>query len=329
MTDKNNDILLDVRDLRTYFYTQDGVVKAVDGVNFHVNQGEVVGLVGESGCGKSVTSFSILRLVGYPGKIVSGEIMFEGRDILKMKDEEVTALRGDRISMIFQQPTSCLNPVFDAGFQLGEVGEIHQAMTRKAGRERAIELLRMVGIPDPERRINSYPHELSGGMAQRVMIAMALACMPDLLIADEPTTASGCDHPGANPGLDAQPAPEYEHLHHPDHPRPGRGSRDGQRVATMYAGQIVEEAETRTLFKQPKHPYTVGLIGSIPVLGVVKDELDVIPGNVPNLVNLPVGCRFAPRCRARVEHHLDICFQEDPQLLPVAPNHTVRCWLYQ
>jgi peptide/nickel transport system ATP-binding protein len=188
VTDQN-DILLDVRDLRTYFYTQDGVVKAVDGVNFHVNQGEVVGLVGESGCGKSVTSFSILRLVGYPGKIVSGEIMFEGHDILKMSDKEITALRGDRISMIFQQPTSCLNPVFDAGFQLGEVGEIHQGMTRKASREHAIDLLRMVGIPDPERRITSYPHELSGGMAQRVMIAMALACYPDLLIADEPTTA--------------------------------------------------------------------------------------------------------------------------------------------
>jgi len=329
VTDKNNDILLDVRDLRTYFYTQDGVVKAVDGVNFHVHQGEVVGLVGESGCGKSVTSFSILRLVGYPGKIVSGEIMFEGHDILKMSDKEVTALRGDRISMIFQQPTSCLNPVFDAGFQLGEVGEIHQAMTRKAGREHAIELLRMVGIPDPERRIKSFPHEPSGGMAQRVMIAMALACMPDLLIADEPTTALDVT-------IQAQILDLMRNLHQNMNTSIilithdlGVVAEMAQRVATMYAGQIVEEAETRMLFKQPKHPYTVGLIGSIPVLGVVRDELDVIPGNVPNLINLPVGCRFAPRCRARVEHQLDICFQEDPQLLPVAPNHTVRCWLYK
>ncbi len=327
MTDKN-DVLLDIRNLSTYFYTQDGVVKAVDGVSLHVNRGEVLGLVGESGCGKSVTSFSVLRLVGYPGKIVSGEIMFDGRDILKMTDQEITALRGDRISMIFQQPTSCLNPVFDAGFQLGEVGEIHQAMTRKASREHAIDLLRMVGIPDPERRIKSYPHELSGGMAQRVMIAMALACYPDLLIADEPTTALDVT-------IQAQILDLMRNLHQNmgtsiiliTHDL-GVVAEMCQRVATMYAGQIVEEADVKTLFTQPKHPYTVGLIGSIPILGVVKDELDVIPGNVPNLVNMPPGCRFAPRCRARVEHHLEICLTEEPKLLPVAPDHTVRCWLY-
>lgn len=329
MSDDNNDVLLDIRDLHTHFFTQDGVVKAVDGVSFHVNKGEVVGLVGESGCGKSVTSFSILRLVGYPGKIVSGEILFEGRDILKMTNQEITALRGDRISMIFQQPTSCLNPVFDAGFQLGEVGEIHQGLTRKAGRSLAVELLRMVGIPDPKRRINSYPHELSGGMAQRVMIAMALGNSPDLLIADEPTTALDVT-------IQAQILDLMRNLHENMNTSIilithdlGVVAEMAQRVATMYAGQIVEEAETRMLFKQPKHPYTVGLIGSIPVLGVVKDELDVIPGNVPNLINLPPGCRFAPRCRARVEHNLDICLHEEPKLIPVAPNHTVRCWLYQ
>ena len=254
--------------------------------------------------------------------------LFEGKDILKMTNQEITALRGDRISMIFQQPTSCLNPVFDAGFQLGEVGEIHQAMTRKASRERAIDLLRMVGIPDPERRIKSYPHELSGGMAQRVMIAMALACMPDLLIADEPTTALDVT-------IQAQILDLMRNLHQNmgtsiiliTHDL-GVVAEMCQRVATMYAGQIVEEADVKTLFTQPKHPYTVGLIGSIPVLGVVKDELDVIPGNVPNLINMPVGCRFAPRCRARVEHNLEICFKEEPKLLPVAPDHTVRCWLY-
>jgi oligopeptide/dipeptide ABC transporter ATP-binding protein len=329
MNDDNKEVLLDIRDLRTYFFTHDGVVKAVDGVSFHINKGEVVGLVGESGCGKSVMSLSVLRLVGYPGKIVSGEILFEGRDILKMTKQEITALRGDRISMIFQQPTSCLNPVFDAGFQLGEVGEIHQGLKRKAARARAIELLRMVGIPDPERRINSYPHELSGGMAQRVMIAMALANSPDLLIADEPTTALDVT-------IQAQILDLMRNLHENMNTSIilithdlGVVAEMAQRVVTMYAGQIVEEAETRMLFKDPKHPYTVGLIGSIPILGVVKDELDVIPGNVPNLINLPPGCRFAPRCRARVEHHLDICLQEEPALLPVAPNHKVRCWLYK
>jgi len=329
MNDDNKEVLLDIRDLRTYFFTHDGVVKAVDGVSFHINKGEVVGLVGESGCGKSVMSLSVLRLVGYPGKIVSGEILFEGRDILKMTKQEITALRGDRISMIFQQPTSCLNPVFDAGFQLGEVGEIHQGLKRKAARARAIELLRMVGIPDPEGRINSYPHELSGGMAQRVMIAMALANSPDLLIADEPTTALDVT-------IQAQILDLMRNLHENMNTSIilithdlGVVAEMAQRVVTMYAGQIVEEAETRMLFKDPKHPYTVGLIGSIPILGVIKDELDVIPGNVPNLINLPPGCRFAPRCRARVEHHLDICLQEEPALLPVAPNHKVRCWLYK
>jgi oligopeptide/dipeptide ABC transporter ATP-binding protein len=321
--------LLDIRDLRTYFYTQDGVVKAVDGVSFHVKRGEVVGLVGESGCGKSVTSFSVLRLVGYPGKVVSGEILFDGRDILKLSRDEITALRGNRISMIFQQPTSCLNPVFDAGFQLGEVGEIHQALGRNAARERAIELLRLVGIPDPERRITSFPHELSGGMAQRVMIAMALACTPDLLIADEPTTALDVT-------IQAQILDLMRNLHQNmgtsiiliTHDL-GVVAEMCQRVAVMYAGQIVEETDVNTLFRDPKHPYTLGLIGSIPVLGEVKDELDVIPGNVPNLINLPPGCRFAPRCRARVEHKLEICTREEPQLKPVAAHHTVRCWLYQ
>jgi oligopeptide/dipeptide ABC transporter ATP-binding protein len=324
-----DDVLLDIRDLRTYFYTQDGVVKAVDGVSFHVKRGEVVGLVGESGCGKSVTSFSVLRLVGYPGKVVSGEILFDGRDILKLSRDEITALRGNRISMIFQQPTSCLNPVFDAGFQLGEVGEIHQALGRNAARERAIELLRLVGIPDPERRITSFPHELSGGMAQRVMIAMALACTPDLLIADEPTTALDVT-------IQAQILDLMRNLHQNmgtsiiliTHDL-GVVAEMCQRVAVMYAGQIVEETDVNTLFRDPKHPYTLGLIGSIPVLGEVKDELDVIPGNVPNLINLPPGCRFAPRCRARVEHKLEICTREEPQLKPVAAHHTVRCWLYQ
>jgi len=322
-----NDALLDIRDLRTYFDTKDGIVKAVDGVSLHVDRGDVLGLVGESGCGKSVTSFSVLRLVGYPGKIISGEIIFDGRDILKLSRDEVTALRGNRISMIFQQQTSCLNPVFDAGFQLSEVWEIHQAATRKVGRANAVEALKMVGIPDPERRIASYPHELSGGMAQRVMIAMALACKPDLLIADEPTTALDVT-------IQAQILDLMRSLHRDTgtsiilitHDL-GVVAEMCQRVAVMYAGQIVEETDVRTLFKDPRHPYTIGLIGSIPVLGRLKDDLDVIPGNVPNLIDMPPGCRFAPRCRARVEHKLDICTREEPQLRPVASQHTVRCWL--
>ncbi len=324
-----NERMLDVRGLKTYFFTEDGVVKAVDGVDFYVNRGEVLGLVGESGCGKSVTSFSIMRLVGIPGRIVEGEIIFDGRDLLELPESEMMRIRGNRISMIFQQPMSCLNPVFKVGDQISEVLDIHQSLGKEKGRERSIELLKMVGIPEPEKRADSYPHELSGGMAQRVMIAMALACIPELLIADEPTTALDVT-------IQAQILDVLSDM---------RAKMDTaivlithdlgivaemcERVAVMYAGRIVEESDVDTIFAHPKHPYTVGLIGSVPVLGVVKDKLDVIPGSVPNLVNLPPGCQFAPRCRARVEHNLEICTREEPQLKPVSPGHTVRCWLYQ
>ena len=324
-----NERMLEVRGLKTYFFTEDGVVKAVDGVDFYVNRGEVLGLVGESGCGKSVTSFSIMRLVGIPGRIVEGEIIFDGRSLLELSESEMTRIRGNRISMIFQQPTSCLNPVFKVGDQISEVLDIHQSLGKEKGRERAIELLKMVGISEPEKRADSYPHELSGGMAQRVMIAMALACVPELLIADEPTTA-----------LDVTIQAQIL-----DVLRDMRAKMDTaiilithdlgivaemcERVAVMYAGRVVEESDVDTIFAEPKHPYTVGLIGSVPVLGVVKDRLDVIPGSVPNLVNLPPGCQFAPRCKARLEHNLEICTREEPQLKPVSPGHAVRCWLYQ
>ncbi|HEX9115604.1 MAG TPA: ABC transporter ATP-binding protein, partial [Anaerolineae bacterium] len=289
------DRLLDVRGLKTYFYTEDGVVKAVDGVDIHVKRGGVLGLVGESGCGKSVTSFSIMRLVGMPGKIVSGEIMFDGQDLVKLSEEQMTRIRGNRISMIFQQPTSCLNPVFRVGDQLSEVLEIHQTLGKKAGHDRAVELLKLVGIPEPEKRVNAYPHELSGGMAQRVMIAMALACLPELLIADEPTTA-----------LDVTIQAQILDLLQDMRTRMetaivlithdlGIVAEMCEDIAVMYAGQIIEESDSRTIFRNPKHPYTVGLLGSVPVLGQIKDTLDVIPGSVPNLVNLPPGCRFAPR----------------------------------
>ena len=324
-----SDNLLEIRDLHTNFYTHDGVVRAVDGLNIYVRRGEVLGLVGESGCGKSVTSLSILRLVGAPGKIDSGEIIFDGKDLLKFNGHEMTQIRGNRIAMIFQQPQSSLNPVFKIGDQISEVLNIHKDLGKDAGRVRALELLTMVGIPDPERRLNAYPHELSGGMAQRVMIAMALACVPELLIADEPTTALDVTIQAQILDLMRSMREKLETATILITHDLGVVSEMADRVAVMYAGQIVEEAMVDELFANPKHPYTRGLIGSIPVLGVVKDALDVIPGNVPNLIDLPQGCRFAPRCRARVEHNLTICTEQNPELKPVAVSHNVRCWLYE
>jgi len=324
-----NERMLEVRGLKTYFFTEDGVVKAVDGVDFYVNRGEVLGLVGESGCGKSVTSFSVMRLVGVPGKIVEGEIIFDGRSLLELPESEMMRIRGNRISMIFQQPTSCLNPVFKVGDQISEVLDIHQSLGKEKGRERAIELLKMVGISEPEKRVDSYPHELSGGMAQRVMIAMALACVPELLIADEPTTALDVTIQAQILDVLSDMRTKMDTAIILITHDLGIVAEMCERVAVMYAGRVVEESDVNTIFAEPKHPYTIGLIGSVPVLGVVKDKLDVIPGSVPNLVNLPPGCQFAPRCRARIEHNLEICTREEPQLKPISPGHTVRCWLYQ
>ena len=327
MTQTNN--LLEVKDLKTYFFTEDGIVRAVDGVDFTLKRGEILGLVGESGCGKSVTSFSIMRLIGQPGKIVGGEIWFDGKDLVKLPERDLRRIRGNRISMIFQQPTSCLNPVFQVNDQVLEVLQIHQDMDRRRGSERVIELLKKVGIPDPERRAKSYPYELSGGMAQRVMIAMGLACTPELLIADEPTTALDVT-------IQAQILELMRQLHRNTETSIilithdlGVVAEMCERVAVMYAGQIVEQTDVRTLFRDPKHPYTRGLIGAVPVLGVVKDRLEVIPGSVPNLIDLPRGCRFAPRCRARLEHQLTICGEAVPPLDPIGVGHTVRCWLYK
>ncbi len=328
MADQQVGPLLEVKNLKTYFFTEDGTVKAVDGVDFSVYPGEVLGLVGESGCGKSVTSFSIMRLVGMPGRIVEGEIMFDGQDLLRLPEEQMTKIRGNRISMIFQQPTSCLNPVFRVGDQLSEVLEIHQTLGKVAGRSRAIELLKMVGIPEPENRVDAYPHELSGGMAQRVMIAMALACLPELLIADEPTTALDVTIQAQILDLLQEMRSQMETAIILITHDLGIVAEMCEDIAVMYAGQIIEEADARNIFNNPKHPYTVGLLGSVPVLGQIKDKLDVIPGSVPNLVNMPPGCRFAPRCRARLEHKLEICTQQEPELKPIGPGHTVRCWLY-
>lgn len=325
----NNKPLLEVKGLKTYFYTEDGVVRAVDGVNFEVYPGEVLGLVGESGCGKSVTSLSIMRLISKPGRVDAGEILLDGEDLLKLPEDEMIKVRGNRISMIFQQPQTALNPVFKVGDQLSEVLNVHQDMGKEAGWNRAVSLLKMVGVSDPERRAEAYPHELSGGMAQRVMIAMALACVPELLIADEPTTA-----------LDVTIQAQILDLMRDMRREMGTSvilithdlgvvAEMAERVAVMYAGEIVEQTDVQVLFDEPLHPYTQGLIGSIPVLGEIKEKLDVIPGSVPNLVNLPPGCRFAPRCQARVKHALDICTKQEPDLEDIKPGHKVRCWLYQ
>ncbi len=327
--DNGDNVLLDIKNLRTQFFTEDGVVRAVDGIDFNVRRGEVVGLVGESGCGKSVTSLSIMRLISQPGRIVDGRILFDNEDLVALPESRMVKIRGNRVSMIFQQPQSSLNPVFRIGDQLAEVLQIHQDVGKEVGEKRAIELLAMVGVPDPESRAKAFPHELSGGMAQRVMIAMALACVPELLIADEPTTALDVT-------IQAQILDLMRNL---------RSKMDTaiilithdlgvvaemcDRVNVMYAGRIVEQAPVVELFKTPKHPYTVALIGSTPMLGQADKPLTTIPGSVPNLVDLPTGCKFWPRCTARIQHNLEICNQEEPPLRAIAPNHTVRCWLYE
>jgi oligopeptide/dipeptide ABC transporter ATP-binding protein len=321
--------LLDVKNLKTYFYTEDGVVRAVDGIDLHVYPGEIVGLVGESGCGKSVTSLSIMRLISTPGRIDAGEIFFDGIDLMTLSESEMRNIRGNSISMIFQQPQTSLNPMFTAGDQIAEVLRIHERIENKDSWSAAVDLLRLVGIPDPERRAKSYPHELSGGQAQRVMIAIALALSPQLLIADEPTTALDVTIQAQIldllRGLQEKFRTAIILITHDL----GVIAEMAQRVAVMYAGKIVEKANVMPLFNQPLHPYTQGLIGSIPVLGKIKDRLEVIPGSVPNLINMPKGCRFAARCRARQEFKLEICSSQEPDLIEILPDHLIRCWLYQ
>ncbi len=320
--------ILEVSNLKTHFFTEEGIVQAVDGVDFTVREGEILGIVGESGCGKSVTSYSIMGLVSPPGRVIDGRVLFDDRNLLELSEREMDRLRGDRISMIFQQPHSALNPVYSVGEQVAEVLHVHKNEQGKNVWQETIELLRLVGIPDPESKARAYPHELSGGQAQRVMIAIALAMQPQLLIADEPTTA-----------LDVTIQAQILDLIRELRRRLGTAvilithdlgviAEMADRVAVMYAGQIVEQADVKTLFREPKHPYTKGLIRSIPVLGHVTERLDTIPGVVPQLIDLPMGCRFADRCEARVEHELEICARQTPPLAPTAPTHNARCWLY-
>ena len=317
------DPLLEVRDLRTYFHTEEGVARAVDGVSFAVGRGQTLGLVGESGCGKSVSAFSIMRLVpDPPGRIEAGQVLFKGRDLLALDEEEMRRVRGDDIAMIFQEPMTSLNPVLTCGFQIAEAVVLHQQVPMKEARVRAVEMLHLVGIPAPEQRIDEYPHQLSGGMRQRVMIAMALSCNPDVLIADEPTTALDVT-------IQAQILALLESLQESlqmaivmiTHDL-GVIAETADQVAVMYAGQIVEHAETQALFAHPRHPYTRGLLRSIPRLDDEQERLDIIPGVVPDARSFPQGCRFAPRCPLADAH----CRAETPPLEEIEAGHWASCW---
>ncbi len=315
--------LLQVSDLATYFRTEGEEARAVDGVSFALKRGETLGLVGESGCGKSVTALSIMRLVADPpGKIVRGRIIFEGRDLLTLKEPEMRRVRGNKISMVFQEPMTSLNPVFRAGSQIAEAAILHQKISRKEARDLSVEMLSKVEIPAPAERYGEYPHQLSGGMKQRVMIAMALVCSPRVLIADEPTTALDVT-------IQAQILQLLRNLQQElgmsiifiTHDL-GVVAEIAHRVAVMYAGKIVESAGTRSLFGSPLHPYTRALLHSIPRLGEKRRRLPVIPGEVPNPLSFPAGCRFHPRCTFATE----ICREQEPPLREHEDKHSAACW---
>ncbi len=316
--------LLSVESLVTSFRTERAVIRAVDGISFSVKRGETIGLVGESGCGKSVTSLSILRLIQTPpGRIESGRIVFGGQDLLALGDDGMRGIRGNRISMIFQEPMTSLNPVFTVGDQIGEVFRIHQGLGRKAARAKAIEMLKLVRIPAPESRVDEYPHQLSGGMRQRVMIAMALACRPELLIADEPTTALDVTIQAQILDLMAKLQAELNMAILLITHDLGVVAEVCRYVIVMYAGRIAEEGPVSAIFREARHPYTAGLMRSIPRLGRKTEYLPTIEGTVPSLAALPKGCRFQTRC----PHAFDRCRQEEPPLIAVGEGHRAACWL--
>lgn len=320
------DKLLEVKDLQTYFYNDKTMVPAVNGVDIVILQGETVGIVGESGCGKSVTSLSVMRLLkDTPGKIVGGSIQFNGKNLLSLSEEEMREIRGKEISMIFQEPMTSLNPAFTIGDQIQEAVEIHLQYDKKKAKNHVIHMLKLVGIPRAEEIYHEYPYQLSGGMRQRVMIAMAMSCEPKLLIADEPTTA-----------LDVTIQAQILNIMRKLKEEKGTSillithdlgvvAEMCERVVIMYAGKVVEEASVYDLFEKPKHPYTKGLLNSIPKLRQKIERLDSIPGNVPSPAEMPKGCKFAPRCSEAI----DICLQQEPALHQVEQNHACRCWLYQ
>jgi oligopeptide/dipeptide ABC transporter ATP-binding protein len=316
--------LLSVRGLKTQFFTEDGVVPAVDGIDLEIKSGQTLGLVGESGCGKSVTGLSLLRLVAAPGRIVAGDITLKGESLLALPETEMRRRRGPQIAMIFQEPMTSLDPLFPVRDPLIEALRTHKGLSKREARAQAIELLRSVGIPNPERRVDSYPHELSGGMRQRVMIAVALSCRPAVLIADEPTTALDVTVQAQIlellRQLQAETGTAILLITH----NLGVVAENCDAVAVMYAGRVVETGPIRALFRNPRHPYTQGLLHAVPRLDhPPKQPLATIPGTVPNLLRLPVGCRFRDRCPwAQAK-----CAQEEPNLLPVDPGHSAACWV--
>ncbi len=325
--ESKNGILLKIEQLQTHFFTEAGTVRAVDGVSLMVRKGETLGIVGESGCGKSVTALSVLRLIPTPpGKIVGGNIYLDGRDLLKLPEDEMRKVRGASISMIFQEPMTSLNPVFTVGDQIAEGIRLHQRLSKRESWNKAIEMLRIVRVADPDRRVKEYPHQMSGGMRQRVMIAMALSCNPQLLIADEPTTALDVTIQAQILELLSQLKTELGMAVMLITHDLGVVADTAARVAVMYAGRVVEEAPVMELFANPKHPYTQGLLSSIPRIekSERRPRLQAIPGMVPDMLELPKGCKFQARCSKVFEP----CYGEEPQLKEVAPNHRVRCYLY-
>lgn len=318
------DVLLGIQDLKTYFYTQDGVVKAVDGISFHIPRRQTLGLVGESGCGKSVTALSIMRLVSDAGKIVGGRILFKGQDLLSIPETQMRQIRGNQIAMIFQEPMTSLNPVFTIGNQIAEAIILHQKRPKKEARKLTIEMLRKVRIPAAEVRVDEYPHQMSGGMRQRVMIAMALSCNPDLLIADEPTTALDVTVQAQILDLLKELQQEFGMSILIITHNLGVVAEIADAVAVMYASKIVEYAAKLELFQNPLHPYTHGLFKSIPRLSTKRTErLHVIEGVVPHPARFPPGCKFHPRCSRAAPK----CYQDEPELLEVHPGHLVACHL--
>ena len=324
-----NQTLLKIEDLSTFFYTNRGVVKAVDGIDLEIGKGETLGLVGESGCGKSVTALSIMHLIQEPpGKIVNGRILFDGRDLIRLSREEMRHIRGNRISMIFQEPMTSLNPAFQVGDQIAEVLQTHENLPRRAAWNRAVELLSKVGIPDPKQRVREYPYQMSGGMRQRVMIAMALACNPDMIIADEPTTALDVTIQAQILDLMNDLKSDFNTSILLITHDLGVVAEMSQWIAVMYAGKIVEYTDVVELFQHPEHPYTVGLMASIPNIEAPVPEdriLQTIPGVVPSLLDLPPGCTFQDRCNRAFA----VCLKEDPPLFDSGSGHKVRCWLHE
>ena len=326
MPDPSAATLLSVEGLRTHFFTNDGTVKAVDGVNFALKERETMGLVGESGSGKSITALTVMRLLSRPGRAVAGRVMFQGRNLLEISEEEMEDVRGTDIAMIYQEPMTSLNPVYRVGEQIEESIQRHLGLDETAARDRVIDLFKKVGIPSPERRVGDYPHEMSGGMRQRVMIAMALACKPRLLIADEPTTALDVT-------IQAQILELIKELKETENMAVVMITHDlgviaevSDHVAVMYAGKVVEDAPVDELFEAPKHPYTRGLLSSIPSPDKLGRRLDVIKGVVPHPLNLPPGCSFAPRCPDRFPD--GTCDAAFPALAPISKTHRVACYLY-